>query len=210
MITDDQLRACMSRCPDVVLWASVLNEAMARFGITTRDREAAFLAQVAHESNDCRRLDENLHYSAARLVAVWPKRFPTIEIARAYEGKPERLADYVYANRLGNGSVESGDGWRYRGRGLLQITGRENYRLTGAALGIDLDAHPEMLAQPFVAAQAAAQFWSSRGLNALADNIAGDDADADFVRITVAINGGRNGLNDRRIRWQRTRAALAA
>jgi putative chitinase len=200
----------MPRCPDAVLWATALNAAMERFDIDTPARVAAFLAQIAHESNDCRNVIENLNYSAKRLVVVWPRRFPTLESALPYAGQPERLANLVYANRLGNGEVASGDGWRFRGRGLIQLTGRTNYRIAGFATQLDLEWNPDQAAEPVPAALTAAHFWSSRGLNALADDRTDDDDAEDFTRITVAINGGRNGLVDRRRRWALAKAVLAA
>lgn len=209
-LTAAQLRACLPRVPDADVWTMALNAAMARYAITTPARVAAFLAQVAHESAECRRLVENLNYSAPRLTAVWPKRFPTLAAAKAYAHAPEKLANVVYANRLGNGDVASGDGWRFRGRGLMQITGRTNYREAGAALGIDLEARPEALEQPGPAALAAAHFWAARGCNALADNRTDDDDDADFVRISVLINGGRHGLAERRKYWTRAIQVLDA
>lgn len=207
-LTEHVLLAAMPRV-DAHRWAGPLNEAMARFEIGTRERAAAFLAQVAHESDECKRLVENLRYSASRLCAVWPKRFPTIASAVPYANNPEKLANHVYANRLGNGNEASGDGWRYRGRGLMQTTGRSNYRATGAALGLPLDAVPELLEQPRPAALAAGQFWASRGCNALADSVPGDDDDTDFVRITILINGGKTGLASRRVYWKRAQEALA-
>jgi putative chitinase len=168
----------------------------------------AFLAQIAHESAELTRLEENLSYSAARILAVWPGRFPTLESARPFERAPERLANRVYASRLGNGDVASGDGWRFRGRGLLQITGRGSYRAAAQALGLPLEAEPERLATPEIAALSAAHFWRSRGLNELADDRSGDDDDADFVRISITINGDRHGLNERRRYWTLAKAAL--
>lgn len=205
-VSDQVLRAVMPRV-DAAHWVGPLNQAMARFSIVTPDRAAAFLAQIAHESGECRRLVENLHYSSAGLTRTWPHRFPP-EIAAQYAKQPERIANRAYANRLGNGNESSGDGWRFRGRGVLQTTGRSNYRATGAALQMNLEAQPEQLEQPLPAALSAAQFWDSRGCNALADSDPGDDDDADFVRITVLINGGKNGLAERRAYWARARAAL--
>lgn len=210
LLTEAQLQACMPRCPSVPVWVAVLNEAMNRFDINSGDRVAAFLAQVAHESGDCRRLEESLNYSAKRLVVVWPRRFKTLAAAEPYAGQPERLANLVYANRLGNGDIVSGDGWRFRGRGLVSLTGRGNYRAAGVALGLGFEERPDLLIAPLPAALAAAQFWSSRGLNELADNRIDDDDDEDFVRISVIINGGRVGLADRRERWARAKVALAA
>jgi putative chitinase len=210
MPTEAQLVACLPRVPALAVWHAALTEAMERFQITTPARCAAFLAQVGHESNDCRTLVEDLSYSAGRLAAVWPKRFPTIASAEPYARQPEKLANLVYSRRLGNGDVASGDGWRFRGRGLLQVTGRSNYRAAGAALGIDLETHPEQLEEPLPAALAAANFFASRGCNELADADREDDDDEDFVRITMLINGGRIGLDDRRARWARAKAALVS
>ena len=116
--TEPQLRAFLPAAPRLDVWCPALNTAMSRFQINSVERAAAFLAQVAHESNQFRNLVENLNYSADRLVNVWPKRFPTLEAATPYERQPEKLANYVYASRLGNGDSASGDGWRFRGRGL--------------------------------------------------------------------------------------------
>src|SRR5438874_10983319 len=175
-------------------WAAALNAAMERFEINTPPRAAAFLAQIAHESGELQRLVENLNYTAARLCAVWPNRFATIEAARPYEKNPERLANYVYAKRLGNGDGASGDGWRFRGRGLIQLTGRGNYRSCGLAVMLPLEAEPQRLETPEAAALAAAQFWQSRGLNHLADDQNDDNDDEDFVAIPKIIHGGTAGL----------------
>ena len=209
IITENQLRTFLPTLKNSTTWTTALNTAMVRFDISSRERAAAFLAQVAHESAEFQRLIERLSYSATRLMAVWPKRFPTLELARRYERQPERLASYVYANRIGNGDAASGDGWRFRGRGILQITGRGNYRTCGQALGLPLETQPELLESAEPAALAAAQFWQSRGLNQLADDRSDDNDDEDFVRISVLINGGRAGLPARRAYWARAKAALA-
>jgi len=208
LCTEPQLRAFLSAAPRLDVWCPALNTAMSRFQIDSVARAAAFLAQVAHESNEFRNLVENLNYSAGRLMAVWPKRFPTLEAATPYERQPEKLANYVYASRLGNGDSASGDGWQFRGRGLLQITGRGNYRSTGLGIGLPLETEPERLETPDVAALAAAQFWQSRGLNELADDRNDDNDDEDFVRICTTINGGRTGLDERRQYWERAKTAL--
>ena len=140
---------------------------------------------------------------------TWPKRFPTIEKAVEYERNPEKIANFVYAKRLGNGDAATGDGWRFRGRGVLQITGRENYRSTGSNIDLDLEAAPELLEQPLAAALSAAHFWKSRGLNALADDRNDDNDDEDFVAITVLINGGKTGLAERRAYWDRAKTVLS-
>jgi len=208
MLTKRQLLAIAPNAPTPALWVSVLNPAIARFEIDTSARVAAFLAQIAHESDEFHHLVENLSYSAPRLMQVWPRRFPTLASARRYERSPARLANVVYGNRLGNRPPSSGDGWRYRGRGLIQLTGRGNYRTAALALDLPLEDHPELVETPEVAALTAAQFWYSRGLNALADDRRNDDDDEDFVRISIAINGGRQGLASRRRYWARARAVL--
>src|SRR5436190_4449696 len=207
-ITPAQLTRFLPQLARVDVWTPALNAAMERFEITTPYRAAAFLAQVAHESGEFSRLTENLSYTAARLCAVWPNRFPTIEAAQPYERNPERLANYVYAKRLGNGDVTTGDGWRFRGRGLIQLTGRGNYRSCGTALTLPLEAEPQRLESPLAAALAAAQFWQSRGLNHLADDQNDDNDDEDFISITKIINGGTAGLKSRQQYWARARAAL--
>ena len=147
-----------------------------------------FLAQLGHESRGLTNLEEGLNYSASRLMEVWPSRFPTIEIARQYERNPEKLANFVYGGRLGN--TQSGDGYRYRGRGYIQLTGRETYREVGRIAGLDLEANPDLAANPDNAVRIACAYWTWKGLNAACD--AGD-----FTRLTRNINGGTNGLSDR-------------
>lgn len=178
-----------------------------RFSLTTSTRQSAFLAQTAHESAGFTRLTENLNYSATGLAATWPGRFRGADgqpnaLAQVLHRRPEAIANLVYANRMGNGPEASGDGWRYRGRGLLQITGRAQYQRCGAALGLPLVEQPDLLAQPEPAVLSAAWFWQVNGLNELAD--AGD-----FEAITRRINGGLNGLAERRALWAKFREALA-
>lgn len=199
----------MPLCPTLADWVRPLNSAMARFDIVTAPRMAAFLAQAAHESNQLRWLVERLDYSPKRLMAVWPRRFPTLARAEAYAHSPERLANFVYANRLGNGDTASGDGWRYRGRGIFQLTGRGNYRRVGEALGLPLEAEPELLEQPEHAALSAAQFWQARGLNELADDRSDDNDLTDFERICVLVSGGRTGLATRMAYWEAAKTVLA-
>lgn len=207
-IDEAVLRQIMPLAGDLSAWIPALAEAMPRFAIDNDYRAAAFLAQTAHESGQFKRLSENLNYSAKGLCATWPKRFPSLAFAQRYERQPQKIANYVYANRLGNGSEASGDGWRYRGRGLIQLTGRANYRATAQAIGQPLEQEPELLQQAEVAALSAAQFWQSRGLNELADDRNDDDNDEDFVQITRIINGGTVGLKDRREFWARAWNAL--
>lgn len=166
---------------------------MEKFGINTPMRMAAFLANLGHESGNFTAVSENLNYkSAARIHEIFHAHFPTVEDALPYVGNPQKLASKVYGGRYGNGPEHTGDGWRYRGRGLIGTTFRENYEKTGKALGIDLVRHPELLEEPIWAAYSACWFWQWQHLNELAD--AGD-----FLALCKRINGGTNGLQDRQI-----------
>ena len=166
-----------------------LNETCAAFDISTPLRIAHFLAQTAHESARYTVLVENLNYGAGGLLVTWPSRFDEA-MAAAYERQPERIANYVYADRMGNGPEASGDGWRFRGRGILQLTGRATYRAVGEFLLVDLEAEPDLLITPRYAALAAGWYWQARGINTLCDR---DDG----VAVTEAVNGGRHGLQHR-------------
>lgn len=198
MLTADKLKKALPLCPDPDAWAKALAPALDRYEINTHDRICSFLAQVGHESGQFRTLVESLTYStAARLMKVFPKRFPTLASAAPYVKNPQGLANFVYANRLGNGDAASGDGFRYRGRGLIQLTGKSNYIAAGKAIGVDLVNHPDSLVEPPYAALSAAWFWQSHGLNALADDKTGDSDLEDFREITRRINGGYVGLQER-------------
>ncbi|MBS0369068.1 MAG: glycoside hydrolase family 19 protein [Proteobacteria bacterium] len=197
MLTADTLKKVFPLCPDPEAWATALAPALAKYEINTRDRICSFLAQTGHESGQFRNLVESLNYSAARLVKVWPKRFPTLDVATPYAQNEQKLGNFVYANRLGNGDVSSGDGFRYRGRGLIQLTGRSNYAAAGKAIGADLVGNPDFLQQPAYAVLSAAWFWQSHGLNALADDKTDDDDLEDFREITRRINGGLVGVQER-------------
>lgn len=166
-------------------------ELLARFEVTTPERWAMFIAQVAHETGGFRIIEENLNYSATRLCEVWPNRFPSLSVARKYAGDPERLGNYVYARKdLGN--VHPGDGYLFRGRGGEQITGRACYAEIGALLGRDLVGNPEQVAHdPELWWLTAFTFWKSRNLNACADA-------RDIRKCTLRINGGLNGFEDRK------------
>jgi putative chitinase len=171
-------------------WVTALAGPLLKGGITTPRCVAAFLGQCAVESAGFRAVEEDLGYSAARLCEVWPNRFPNVEAAAACAHQPEALANRVYANRLGNGDEASGDGWRFRGRGLIQITGRGNYLRFAQAMGMTLDQAVEHAATRTGAADSAAWFWSVNGLNALADSWSVDS-------ITRKINGGMAGAAER-------------
>jgi len=169
-------------------WEEPLNEVFEKYEINTPERQAGFVGQCMHESNNFKTLEENLNYSAKGLMATWPSRFDAAEAARC-ERKPELIANKVYAGRMGN--TEDGEGWKFRGRGLKQLTGKENYTNCGAGLGIDLVANPDLLLTPKYAALSAAWFWNKKGLNALAD--AGD-----IDQMTKRINGGLIGIDERK------------
>jgi len=191
-ITSEQLSAILTHNPHAGDWLDAINTILPTAGIDTPDRVAAFLAQTGHESTDYTRLSENLNYSANGLVATWPARF-TAATAAAYARQPEKIANKVYANRLGNGDEGHGDGWKYRGRGILQVTGKTNYARCSKAIYGDyrlLDT-PEILGNDKEAAlKSACWFWTINQLNELADGR--------YIRdMTKKINGGFNGLEER-------------
>ncbi len=165
-----------------------------------------FLAQCAHESGAFKHLEENLNYSATGLRATFPKYFPTEDIANTYARKPEFIASRVYAGRMGNGSEDSRDGWKFRGRGLIQLTGRSNYSACSQEILQDLTllTKPELLTEPACAALSAAWFFDSHGCTKLSDM---DDEQA-LVAVTKKINGGVMGLDDRREWWQRAKRII--
>lgn len=168
-LTEQQLLQILPKARPVAgIFLPALNRAALRWKIDSRVRMAAFLAQVGHESGQLRSLVENLNYSAEALVRTWPSRF-TPQTAGAYARQPEKIANKVYGGRMGNGAEASGDGWRFLGRGLLQVTGRSNYRTAGAGLGLPLEDQPKLLEQAEHAAQSAAWWWAKHGLNELAD-----------------------------------------
>lgn len=172
-------------------WLDPLNEVFARYDMATPARMASFIGQCQHESGNFKTLKENLNYSAKGLCATWPKRFPTEESATPYHRNPEKIANKVYADRMGNGDEASGDGWKYSGRGLIQLTGKSNYTLAGDSLVADLLNTPDLVLQPKYAALTAGWFWDKNRLNAFAD------AD-DIEGMTKKINGGTIGLDDRK------------
>ena len=171
-------------------WVDPLNETFARFDISNPNRQAAFIGQCGHECGNFRILSENLNYKAATLMKLWPKRFPTLDVANQYAGNPKKIANMVYANRMGNRDESSGDGYRFRGRGCIQTTGHANYYHAGQSLGVDFVMEPDLVASPKYAALTAGFFWSTHGLNELADK-------QDHRSITKRINGGYIGLAER-------------
>lgn len=171
-------------------WVDALNETFDKFEIRTPVRQAAFIGQCGHECGNFRILEENLNYRAEALMRLWPKRFPTRDVAEPYARNPRKIANKVYANRMGNRDEASGDGYRFRGRGCIQLTGHANYFHAGQALGIDFVMEPDLVATPKYAAMTAGWFWSTHKCNALADA-------KDWTGLTRKINGGTIGLADR-------------
>ena len=187
-------------------WLDAIVKTCQEFEINTPQRVAAFLAQTSHESGGYTMLSENLNYKAATLAMCWPNRFAVLgadkkpikkdgklvptAVANSIAGKPELIANLVYSSRMGNGPAESGEGWKYRGRGLKQLTGKDNYARCGAALGLDLVGNPDLLLEPMAAARSAGWFWKANNLSAFAD--AGD-----IKGMTKKINGGYIGLEAR-------------
>ena len=176
-----------------IKWLKPLEDTFAKYDINTPKRQAAFIGQCAHESGNFKTLEENLNYKPESLMRVWPSRFPDLPTAMKYAHDPIKIANKVYGGRMGNGPEESGDGSKYHGRGLIQLTGKESYDNCGKAIGVDLINQPGLLAQPDLAAMSAGWFWNKKGLNALAD--AGD-----YETMTKRINGGLIGLDDRKVK----------
>lgn len=197
-----------------------LLEGFSAFQINTNRRQALFLAHALHESGGLRVLEENLNYSAVRLAVVWPKRFAATKgrpnaLAQGIANNPRLTANTVYALRNGNGPVASGDGWRFRGQGIFQLTGRANYRAATAGLKLvfrdapDLLQDPGDLLQPRWAALSACWFWANRRYAGLSLSRWADlNNETALLNTTRAINGGLNGLEDRRRYWRRAQAAL--
>jgi len=186
-LTPAEVAVALKASPPVIanitdLWPRVL-VALHAVGIGSRMNQIGMAATIGVENPSFKPVEENLNYSAARMMAVWPKRFRQLDMAELYAHQPEKLANYVYAGRNGNGGEESGDGWRYRGRGPIQITGRRTYLECGHALGVDLLAVPEQLLDPVVSARSAAWFWGWKGCSGPAEL-------GDWERVRRLVNGG--------------------
>jgi putative chitinase len=203
--TLEDLQAAKIKNPEK--WLEAVVATCQEFEINTPERIASFLAQTSHESGGYTMLSENLNYKAATLAACWPNRFAELgpdkkpkkdekgkliptAVANSIAGKPELIANLVYSSRMANGPAESGEGWKYRGRGLKQLTGKDNYTRCGNALGVDLVSNPDLLLDPLYAARSAGWFWKANNLSAFAD--AGD-----IKGMTKKINGGFIGLEQR-------------
>lgn len=171
-------------------WVDALNATFQRFNILTPIQQASFIGQCGHECGQFKVLEENLNYRAETLMRLWSKRFPTLEVANQYARNPKKIANMVYSNRMGNRDQASGDGYRFRGRGCIQLTGHANYFHAGQACGADFVMEPDLVATPQYAAMTAGWFWNTHNLNQYADS-------RDYVLMTKKINGGTIGLNDR-------------
>lgn len=170
-------------------WLDPINVTFAKYDISTPIRQAFFIGQCSHESDNFRVLEEDLNYSANELMRVWPSRFPDLSVASKFAHNPEKIANKVYAGRMGN--TEENDGWKYHGRGVIQLTGKDNYENAGKSIGLNLLEYPDMLIYPKFAALSAGWYWNKKGLNALADT-------KDFDTMTERINGGLIGLDERK------------
>jgi len=190
ILTQHQLAQIITGNPHVEHWHEVLDQLLEDYEINTPQRVASFLAQCAHESNNFMFIKENLNYRAASLIKTFAKYFPDEATAAAYAGRPEKIANRVYANRMGNGDEASGDGYRYCGRGLIQLTGKDNYTLFAGSLGIPVEEASDYLATFEGAAQSACWFWETNNLNRYADS-------GDIKGMTKVINGGYIGLENR-------------
>jgi putative chitinase len=190
ILTKEQLAHIIPKNPYKDYWYHALEQALPDYDINSPPRVAAFLAQCAHESGSFVFLQENLNYKAESLMRVWPRYFPSLDIAKQYAHKPEMIANRAYANRMGNGPEESGDGWAHCGRGLIQLTGRSNYQAFADSIETPIEEIPHYLATFEGAVQSACWFWENNNLNKWAD--AGD-----MLTLTKKINGGTLGLEDR-------------
>jgi putative chitinase len=203
MITEQQLRQISPFCKEPALWAGLISEHLPRFGLTDREQVARFIAQCGHESSDFNLLKENLNYTAQRLLVVFPKYFKRMsaEELQTYHRNPQRIANLVYANRMGNGDAVSGDGYRYSGKGLIQLTFKTNYAACSEYLFKDdsLVTYPDNLLDPQIALLSAIWFWKANNLDKIAD----------YDAVTKAINGGTHGAADRNARLARAKKALA-
>ena len=189
--TEQQLAQLIPGNPYIPQWYHALSMILPDYNIDTVPRVAAFVAQCAHESANFKFLKENLNYKAESLMRVWPSRFPNMDVARQYAMQPEKIANKVYSDRMGNGPESSGDGWRYAGKGLIQLTGRDNYTRFAESIETPVEEIPDYLGTFEGAVQSACWFWEVNNLNQWAD--AGD-----ILTLTKRINGGVIGLEDRK------------
>ena len=202
-LTKEQLKQLLPKNPYIDQWHKALSQLLPDYEINTPQRIAAFIAQCAHEAGGFLFLTENLNYKAESLVKVFPKYFKDLATAKEYEKKPEKIANKIYADRMGNGNEASGDGFKYRGRGLIQLTGKTNYTWFAASLQITPEEAAEYTQTFEGAAQSACWFWETNNLNQLADK-------GDILGMTKKINGGTIGLEDRKKHYEHALHVLGA
>uniref|UniRef100_C6E6S2 Lytic enzyme n=1 Tax=Geobacter sp. (strain M21) TaxID=443144 RepID=C6E6S2_GEOSM len=203
MVTVHQFQELFPYNKEAAAWVDALNKFMPKYDITGLLRGSGFISQTGHECEGFTDVTENLNYSAGALTATWPKRFPP-EVAKQYARQPERIANRAYANRMGNGPEESGDGWRHRGRGCIQLTGGDMYRAFAKAAGRPYETIAAYLETREGAVESACWFWTKvKNLNPVADT-------GDIVAMTKLVNGGTNGLADRKRLYAHARILLAA
>jgi len=200
--TEEILKKCLSRNKNPRDLFESLEKVLPKYEITTVERVAAFLAQCGHESLDFTVLQENLNYGAKGLLGLFKKYFPNEALAKQYERKPEKIANKIYANRMGNGPEESGDGWAHRGRGAIQLTGKLNYQAFANSIGLTLEDAITYCATMDGAIESACWFWQKNKLNAIADK-------KDVLAMTKKINGGTIGLEDRKKHYEHNLKVLA-
>ena len=201
-ITKEQLSQLIPKNPYIDQWYEALSVLLPDYEINTPNRIAAFIAQCAHESASFTALHENLNYRSETLSKVWPKKFPA-SVADQYAHKPEAIANRAYASRMGNGDEASGDGWRYCGRGLIQLTGKDNYTAFADSIGITPEEVSDYVQTFEGAAQSACWFWETNNLNQYADS-------GDIETMTKRINGGTLGLEDRKKHYEHAKHILGA
>lgn len=201
-MTPEQFKRCFPNNKEAKMWTKELNTLLPQYEINSSSRLSAFLAQCGHESNGFTILNENLNYSIQGLLVIWPGKFSP-EAATRYSRQPEKIANRVYANRMGNGSEESGDGWKYRGRGLIQLTGKNNYTAFAKAIGLKQEEVIPYLNTKAGALESACWYWTVNKLNAIADT-------GDIRKMTKIINGGLHGIADREARYTQIKSILEA
>lgn len=203
ILTREQLAQLIPGNPYVDYWYSAMERCLPDYDINTPQRIAMFVAQCAHESGNFRVLKENLNYRAESLMKVWPRHFPSLDVAKQYAHNQEAIANKAYANRMGNGPEESGDGWRYCGRGLIQLTGKINYQNFAMSIETPVEEVPAYLGTFEGAVQSACWFWEANNLNQWSDQ-------GDVLTVTKKINGGTLGLADRQKHYQHALHVLGA
>lgn len=203
MITPQELIAItgIADIKTITTITNAINDTLTKYNINTPLRTVHFLAQLLHESGNFKFVKENLNYSVKGLLTTFPKYFPNEAVATPYARNQDMIANRVYASRMGNGDEKSGDGSKFRGRGYIQITGRNNYAALSTDLKIDFISKPELLESVQYAALSAGWFWDKYGLNVLADN-------DDILMVTKKINGGTNGLEDRKLKLQQLKTLI--